>query len=140
MKTTDWSSTPQVTTSTTTSSWYNVVQPQQGWECPRCHKINAPWVPQCNCTEYKSNLYYTSITNQDQLGAINNNNKKTPYSITLDDPSITVGGSDYKIAPNTYINVSRAQSNKIDTNTTTTAWNNEPSTQTIHNGKINYKE
>lgn len=21
----------------------------QGWECPRCIKINAPWVDQCNC-------------------------------------------------------------------------------------------
>lgn len=23
----------------------------QPWECPRCHKINAPWCPQCFCTE-----------------------------------------------------------------------------------------
>lgn len=81
----------------------------QGWECPRCHKINAPWASQCNCTGYKSNLYQTSITNQDQLGAINNNNnKKMPYSITLDDPSITVGGSDfYNSTTNTYENISK---------------------------------
>ena len=19
------------------------------WECPRCHRINAPWVERCNC-------------------------------------------------------------------------------------------
>lgn len=22
----------------------------KGWVCPRCHKINAPWIPACNCT------------------------------------------------------------------------------------------
>jgi len=21
----------------------------QGWECPRCGRVNAPWVPQCPC-------------------------------------------------------------------------------------------
>jgi hypothetical protein len=50
-----------------------------------------------------------------------------------------VGGSDYKVG-NTYVNVGGTQSNKVDSNTGTTAWNNGSSTQTIHNGKINYKE
>lgn len=22
---------------------------QQGWECPRCHSINAPFIPKCEC-------------------------------------------------------------------------------------------
>lgn len=22
---------------------------EKGWECPRCHKINAPWVRECDC-------------------------------------------------------------------------------------------
>jgi hypothetical protein len=22
---------------------------QRPWECPRCHQINAWWVPRCNC-------------------------------------------------------------------------------------------
>jgi len=22
---------------------------KKGWECPRCHKINAPWASTCNC-------------------------------------------------------------------------------------------
>ena len=21
----------------------------RGWECPRCGRINAPWMPYCNC-------------------------------------------------------------------------------------------
>jgi len=51
-----------------------------------------------------------------------------------------VGGSDY-LNPNTktYDNVATNVSNKIDPNSTTTAWNTY-STNTIHNGKTNYKE
>ena len=26
-------------------------QPEQGWECPRCGAINAPWVRQCDCND-----------------------------------------------------------------------------------------
>lgn len=22
----------------------------EGWICPRCGKVNAPWMPCCNCT------------------------------------------------------------------------------------------
>lgn len=22
----------------------------EGWLCPRCKKVNAPWVSQCTCT------------------------------------------------------------------------------------------
>ena len=22
---------------------------QEGWLCPRCKKVNAPWVPHCDC-------------------------------------------------------------------------------------------
>lgn len=28
-------------------SFYNV---EKGWECPRCGRINAPWVRQCDCS------------------------------------------------------------------------------------------
>lgn len=27
----------------------------EGWYYPRCHKINAPWVPQCSCNDTKTN-------------------------------------------------------------------------------------
>ena len=33
----------------TTYDWRAPGYPQQGWECPRCGKINAPWISQCNC-------------------------------------------------------------------------------------------
>lgn len=25
------------------------ISEKQPWECPRCHKINAHWLPQCFC-------------------------------------------------------------------------------------------
>ena len=24
----------------------------EGWLCPRCNKINAPWVSQCSCEDF----------------------------------------------------------------------------------------
>lgn len=34
---------------TTTSQW-QTYKADQGWECPRCGRINAPWVRQCDCS------------------------------------------------------------------------------------------
>ena len=25
------------------------INTQYGWECPRCGRINAPWLPYCDC-------------------------------------------------------------------------------------------
>ena len=29
---------------------------KEGWLCPRCKKVNAPWVSQCTCTEYHEKI------------------------------------------------------------------------------------
>lgn len=56
MKTTDKAQVKDPTTSTgtstTTSQWqtYNPYNAEKGWECPRCGRINAPWVRQCDCS------------------------------------------------------------------------------------------
>ena len=44
--------TTSTSTSTTTSQWqtYNPYKAEKGWECPRCGRINAPWVRQCDCS------------------------------------------------------------------------------------------
>ena len=68
------------TTTYAGSNWQNpqkTYNPQYGWECPRCHCINAPWVRQGEC---KRNTYaYTTITSND------------PY--TLKPSSITLSGT-----------------------------------------------
>ena len=45
-------STTDTSTSTTTSQWqtYKPYTTEYGWECPRCGRINAPWVRQCDCS------------------------------------------------------------------------------------------
>ena len=69
------------TTTYAGSNWQNpqkTYNPQYGWECPRCHCINAPWIRQCEC---KRNTYtYTTVTTSD------------PYA--LNPSSITVSSSD----------------------------------------------
>lgn len=27
----------------------NELPPQQGWVCPKCGRVNAPWLPTCGC-------------------------------------------------------------------------------------------
>src|SRR5690554_2625045 len=34
-----------------TTTWFTI--PSPGWECPRCHKIHAYWVPSCDCQPEK---------------------------------------------------------------------------------------
>lgn len=54
MQTTNKVYTSDSTTGTDTSAYYNYDKPfynaEQGWECPRCGRINAPWVRQCDCS------------------------------------------------------------------------------------------
>lgn len=37
-----------------TSGWQDWMrQPQQGWQCPVCRKVHAPWVASCDCHKHK---------------------------------------------------------------------------------------
>ena len=51
-------STAGTSTSTTYYCPYNRPRAEQGWECPRCGHINAPWIRQCDCS--RSNWTITS--------------------------------------------------------------------------------
>ena len=125
MVTTDKVQTGDSTASTSTStSWrcpYTPSKAEQGWECPRCGRINAPWKSQCDCSgnnwtittdwTYKPDWWKNYVTCQ-QADDVTKN------------PNIyTVGGSDYPTTPNTYVNVVKTQSNTVDSGSVTTAWN-----------------
>lgn len=52
MTTTDKVQVGDSTTGTSTSTSYTIhskPSAEQGWECPRCGRINAPWKSQCDC-------------------------------------------------------------------------------------------
>lgn len=41
------------------TDWNNISFVQKGWECPRCGRINAPWLLYCSCDR---STYYMSWT------------------------------------------------------------------------------
>ena len=118
-------------TSQTTSSYWTNPYPsynaEKGWECPRCKRINAPWVRQCDCSgnswtitwdsdhipEWQKTDWWKQVTCGDSC----------PDNVMNNPVTYQVGGSDYY-------------------NPITKAWENisSCSTNTIHNRKTNYKE
>ncbi len=115
------------TTSTTTSTSYTYKSPssyqsEKGWECPRCGRINAPWVRQCDCS--RNNWTITCDDNEwwkKYTTCTSDTFKIHPDEIVYTTPH--VGGSDYW----------DSNSNSYKNTTTYT-------TNTIHDGKLKYKE
>lgn len=141
MATTDKVQAGSSTTGTSASTSYTYSYPEKvspppteyGWACPRCNRINAPWVRQCDCSrndkwditwckddsampwwyDYKVKCNGTSAQAQIDSETFKIHPDATTY----------VGGSDYwDPHSNSYTNV------------------NTCATNTIHNGKSNYKE
>ena len=114
-----------VQTTTTTSGtsdnkiyeWHCPYQPkaEQGWECPRCGRINAPWVRQCDYTRgtYDYNKWTITPTWTDGEWW------KTPVTCTQADANtyinkdkVETGGSDYyDISAHVYTNSTKNVSN-----------------------------
>lgn len=125
MKTTDkvqvGGSTTSTGTSTTTSQWqtYNPYKAEKGWECPRCGRINAPWVRQCDCSPSTSwdkitvnpcdNWWKDQITYDDNMFRIH------PDSITYStNVNQVAGGCDYKNSvTGDWVNVPGTQTNSV---------------------------
>ena len=91
------------TTGKTTCSGWNTTYsvPQQGWECPRCGRINAPWMSQCVCS--RGYWYPTWTSDHVYVG----DKPEWWKEVTCHDDNIMnnpttyqVGGSDY-YNPNT---------------------------------------
>lgn len=105
MVTTDKVQTGDSTASTSTSTtWrcpYTPSKAEQGWECPRCGRINAPWVRQCDCHRNNWNITCDDTTAGDDwwkkyVTCDSDTFKIHPYEIvyaTANNP--IVGGSDY---------------------------------------------
>ena len=124
MQTTNKVQTGDSNTGTSTYTYSNPsYSAEKGWECPRCGRINAPWVRQCDCSrsdkwditwnkdDCTKPWWYDYIVKCNEADNVLNN------------PNIyKVGGSDYK-TENTYVNVNNTQSNKVNPNSVTTAWN-----------------
>lgn len=113
--------TAGTSTSTTTASQWQTYKPykaEQGWECPRCGRINAPWVRQCDCSRGTYDYDKWTITPTWTDGEW----WKTHVTCTPVDNS-TAGGSDYwDINSHSYVNMPPCATN------------------TIHDGKLKYKE
>ena len=138
---TDKGQTGDCVTGTSTSTTYTYKNhsryTEKGWECPRCGRINAPWVRQCDCSrndkwditwakdyytkpwwyDYKVTCNGTSAQAQIDSETFKIHPDATVYTAT------NVGGSDYwDPHSNSYKNV------------------NTCATNTIHDGKLKYKE
>lgn len=104
-------------TSTGTSTSYTYsnrpYNAEKGWECPRCGRINAPWVRQCDCTGWNITCSKSTIQINGEAIDTSDTFKIHPDQIvyTTSNHTPIVGGSDYwdsteKIWSNVLSNVS----------------------------------
>lgn len=49
---------------------YHIYNPQQGWQCPVCGKILAPWLSECPCQGLGSQTVTATTINYDQIEKI----------------------------------------------------------------------
>ena len=119
MVTTDKVNVGESSTGTSTSTtYYAHTKPkaEQGWECPRCGRINAPWVRQCDCTRNNWDITWEDTTANDEWWKKYVTNTGT-FRIHPDDITYTtahnpiVGGSDS--ATGTWVNVPKTYTNSV---------------------------
>ena len=96
---------PVIGTSTSTNTTYTYNNPsysaEKGWECPRCGRVNAPWVRQCDCSKNNWSINWNDTTKDDDwwkkyITCTSDTFKIHPDEIVYTTAhNSTVGGSDY---------------------------------------------
>ena len=122
-------------TSTSTNTTYTYGNSsygaEKGWECPRCGRINAPWVRQCDCPrndkweitwnkddcakpwwyDYKVTCNGTSAQTQINSDTFKIHPESTVFTTNINQ---VVGGSDYKnSATGDWVNVPKTYTNSV---------------------------
>lgn len=107
-------------TDTSTTSYTQASSPriEDGWRCPRCGRINAPWVRQCDCSP--SNWGKITVNPcddwwKDQTICDDNMFRIHPDSVTYTTSVNQVaGGNDYKdSAIGNWVNVPKTYTNSV---------------------------
>ena len=99
------------TTSTTSNKLRSEPRIEDGWHCPRCNRINAPWVRQCDCSGNSWTITCDDTTAGDEWWKKYVTCTSDTFKIHPDDTVYTaVDGSDYwdnieKIWSNVFKNV-----------------------------------
>lgn len=109
-------------TSTSTSYTYSNTSynAEKGWECPRCGRINAPWVRQCDCKRSWSITWDDTTGDDDewwrQYVTCDSDTFKIHPETTIYTTNVNqvVGGSDYKDpVTGNWINVPKTHTNSV---------------------------
>ena len=125
--------TTGTSTSTTASQW-QTYKIEQGWLCPRCGHINAPWVRQCDCSrndkwdkwditwakddctkpwwqDYKVTCNGTSVQTQIDSDTFKIHPESITYTTNVNQ---VAGGSDYKDSvTGNWVNVPKTYTNSV---------------------------
>ena len=107
MATTDKVQAGSSTTGTSTSTSYTYSYPEKvspppteyGWACPRCNRINAPWVRQCDCSSGWNNptitWTYPNKDSHDDWWSTHVTCEQADSNTYTTAQNPVVGGSDY---------------------------------------------
>ena len=96
----------ETTTTSNSSNIYSESSVASGWLCPRCGRINAPWVRQCDCSRNNWTITYDDL--------VYKNDKWWKDYVTSTNVNQVVGGSDYKdSATGNWVNVPKTYTNSV---------------------------
>ena len=109
-------------TNTNTNTKINIPSytSEKGWECPRCGRINAPWVRQCDCSPSTYTVDKITVNPCNEWWknvkiTCDDTFKIHPESITYtNNVNQIAGGSDYKDSiTGNWVNVPKTYTNSV---------------------------